>query len=147
MKHSDWLNETTGNASPREIGKKTGISFRTVHDQSARDKLSAENVIKISEAYDVHPVTALIDCDLLAAKWATASDPVAAIREVSDEQLADEVLRRMQIGSHMEFETPINELEQRRSNRATPNVEPTQYAASRRTRQPEEGSDDYGPGA
>lgn len=127
MKHSEWLIETTGNASPREVGRKAGISFRTVHDQSSRDRLSAENVIKISEAYGVHPVSALIDCDLLAAKWATTSDPVAAIRKVSDEQLADEVLRRMKLGSHVEFETPINELEQRRSNRTTPDVDITQY--------------------
>jgi len=98
MRHSEWLERITGAASPRTIGRQTGISFRTVTDQTAREALTAENVIRIAEAYGAHPVRALVDCGYLAADYAVTVDPFTALREVSDDELAEEVLRRMKVG-------------------------------------------------
>lgn len=125
MEHSDWIDQV--GESVRAVAKAAGIPHRTLASQLEKGKIHPENVIRIAEALGVHPVGALVDTGYLAEKWARATDPVIAIRQLSDEQIADEVLRRMKLGSHVEFETPINELEQRRSNRATPDVDITQY--------------------
>ncbi|WP_018296510.1 hypothetical protein [Corynebacterium lubricantis] len=116
MRHSEWLQKASGEASPREIDKVTGISFRTIHDQAKREHITAENIIKIAEGYGHNPVTALIDTGYLEAKWATATDPIAALQAVSEEALADEVLRRMKHGLETDnLTTPVDELEARRS--------------------------------
>ena len=111
MDHIEWLSATAKDDSSRVIGRRSGVSFRTIADQIERGRISAENVIAIAIGYDVHPVTALIDCDYLPAQYATKADPVAALREVSEDALAEEVLRRMKlVGDHTVFTTPIDEL-------------------------------------
>lgn len=111
MDHIEWLSATAKDDSSRVIGRRSGVSFRTIADQIERGRISAENVIAIAIGYDVYPVTALIDCDYLPAQYATKADPVAALREVSEDALAEEVLRRMKlVGDHTVFTTPIDEL-------------------------------------
>lgn len=111
MDHIKWLSGAAKDDSSRVIGKRSGVSFRTIADQIDRGRISAENVIAIAIGYGVHPVTALVDCDYLPAKYATTADPVAALRKVSEDALADEVLRRMRLaGDHTALTTPIDEL-------------------------------------
>jgi hypothetical protein len=111
MKHTHWLAATAGGDSPRAIGTRSGVPWRTVNDQIRRNNISAENVIAIAIGYGKHPVTALIDCGYLEARFATEADPIAALRQVSEDDLADEVLRRMKlVGDHTVLTTPIHEL-------------------------------------
>lgn len=111
MDHMEWLSATAKDDSSRAIGKRSGVSFRTIADQIDRRRISAENVIAIAIGYGRHPVTALIDCDYLPAKYATEADPIAALRKVSEDALADEVLRRLKLaGDHTAFTTPVDEL-------------------------------------
>lgn len=111
MDHMEWLSATAKDDSSRAIGKRSGVSFRTIADQIDRGRISAENVIAIAIGYGRHPVTALIDCDYLPAQYATEADPVAALRKVSEDALADEVLRRLKLsGDHTALTTPIDEL-------------------------------------
>ncbi|WP_333618128.1 hypothetical protein [Dietzia sp.] len=118
MRHSEWLERTTGGASPRAVGRATGISFRTVTDQTARESLAAENVIKIADAYGAHPVRALVDCGYLAADYAVEIDPFTALSGVTDDDLAKEVLRRMKLsGDHRALSEPVDDLAARRRNR------------------------------
>lgn len=111
MDHIRWLKAVTKDDSVRSIGRTADIPERTVASQVDRKEISAGNVIKIAMGYNHHPVTALIDCGYLPAKYATAADPVAALRKVSEEELADEVLRRMNLaGDHRMLTMPLDEL-------------------------------------
>lgn len=148
MKHSEWLTTTTGD-SVRNVAITIGVAPRTLATQLEKERISPENVIKIAEAYDAHPVGALVDTEYLSSKWAEQVDPEMAVRELTDEQLADEILRRLRDvrGNHEAFHTPVADLNARRSNTRDDDVEPLPYAANHRKAEPEEGDDDYGPGA
>lgn len=109
MDHSDWLERIAPAEAANAIAKRSGLSPRTVAHQVKQGYFPAENVIAIAIAYGANPVGALVDTGYLAAEYAKQVDPMTALREVSDEQIADEVLRRMTAGSHPAFETPIDE--------------------------------------
>ncbi|MFD7040603.1 hypothetical protein [Rhodococcus jostii] len=77
-----------------------------------RGELPAESVIAIAVAYGLHPVGALVETGYLDPKYAQQIDPMFALRTVTDEQVADEVLRRMLDGrEHRAFETPVGDLQ------------------------------------
>lgn len=130
MEHTQWLESVTDN-SVRATAKKIGLAPRTLATQLEKGNLSPENVIAIAIAYGHHPVGALVDTGYLDEKWAHQVDPVHAIRTVSEDQLADEVLRRMKLGkAHGALDTPIDELTERRakkSNTTSPDVQPNPY--------------------
>lgn len=116
MEHNEWVTQATKGDSARAIGKKAKVSFRTIYDQIERGRISAENVIAIAIGYGHHPVTALVDCGYLDAEYANTADPVAALRQVSEDDLADEVLRRMKLaGDHTALSTPLDELVEQRA--------------------------------
>ena len=111
MDHIQWLKATTKGDSVRAIARTTKLPNRTLASQIERGRISAENVIAIAIGYGFHPVTSLIDCDYLPARFATTADPIAALREVSEDALAEEVLRRMKlVGDHTALTTPVDEL-------------------------------------
>lgn len=116
MEHNDWISQLTAGDSLREISRKTEISYSTVNVQVKNGTVSAENVIAIAVAYGAHPVRALVDTGYLDEKYARTVDPMTALRTVTEEQLADEVLRRMLAGVSTDaFTTPVDELAQRRA--------------------------------
>lgn len=116
MQHTDWLATMTGGASLRQIARTAGIAYSTLNTQTSRGHLSAEHVIAIAAAYNAHPVRALIATGYLDADAAHAPDIEAALRLASDEQLTDEVLRRLKlIPRHPDYDTPVDELARRRA--------------------------------
>lgn len=123
MKHNDWMNSTTGNESVRATALKAGLAQRTLANQIEKEHISAENVIAIAIAYGAHPVRALVDTGYLDEKYARTVDPMTALRSVTEDQLADEVLRRMKRGLKTdEFTTDINEVETRRRSKQQKSV-------------------------
>lgn len=74
-----------------------------------------ESLIKISSAYNSSPLEALIEMGHVAPEWADVPNVIAALRQATDEQLTDEILRRLKLGSKR-FDTPLDELAERRSN-------------------------------
>lgn len=119
MEHTKWLAQVTDSASEREVAKRIGIPHTTINSQLQRGRFSAENVIKIAEAFDHHPITALIDTGYVGAKWAMQADVHEALREADDEDLAEEILRRMKRGTASRtLTTDVDQLEQARSKRA-----------------------------
>lgn len=122
MEHIEWLDKTLGNDSRRHAASLIGMPTRTFATQVKKEVLPAETVIAVSIAYDIHPVRALVDTGYLDEQWAQAVDPATALRQVSEDDLADEVLRRMKLpGAHDVFETPVSELdEKRRAKETTP---------------------------
>lgn len=116
MNNSEWLEKVTNNASVNAAANRAGIVQRTLSRQVERGEISAENVIAIAEAYNVHPVRALVDTEYLDEEYARTVDPVSAIRMVSEEQLANETLRRMKLGVKTDvLTTDINDLAARRA--------------------------------
>ncbi|MGX1738578.1 hypothetical protein ACWIB8_05315 [Corynebacterium flavescens] len=123
MTHKTWFTETTSGDTVNAAATRAGLVQRTLDRQLGRDEISAENVIKIAIAYNAHPVRALVDTGYLDEKYARAVDPASAIRTVTEDELADEVLRRMKIGVKTDaLTTPADELAERRSNTTTPDV-------------------------
>lgn len=111
MKHTEWLHRVTDGDTINAVARKANIVPRTFARQVDRNHIDAESIIAVAVAYGSHPVRALIDTDYLEEHWAAGIDPVAAIREVTEEQLAHEVLRRMKIGVESDaLTTPIDEL-------------------------------------
>ncbi|WP_454973961.1 hypothetical protein [Corynebacterium propinquum] len=99
MEHRAWLEKITDD-SVLAISKSIGVANSTLVAQLNKQKISADNVVKIAEHYDLHPVGALVDTGYIHEKWARTVDPVKALREVTEDQLADEVLRRMKSGQN-----------------------------------------------
>lgn len=126
MIHSKWFEQVTED-SVRGTAKTIGVPQRTLAYQLEKEKLSPENVIAISIAYGHHPVGALVETGYLDKKWATQVDPIHALRTVTEDQLADEVLRRMKHGqANGALDEPIDQLavkrEAKKSNTTTPTV-------------------------
>lgn len=107
MKHDTWIKATTGNASIRAIARTIDIPQRTLAAQVEGDRITPENVIAIAIAYGTSPVDALVDTGYLPAEFAA---PVT-LRGASEDDLADEVLRRMSCpGDHSRLHAPVDEL-------------------------------------
>lgn len=116
MNNSEWLEKVTNNASVNAAANRAGIVQRTLSRQVERGEISAENVIAIAIAYGAHPIRALVDTGYLDEKYARTVDPMTALRSVTEDQLADEVLRRMKRGLKTDvLTTDINDLASRRS--------------------------------
>lgn len=130
MEHNAWFEKVTQD-SVRKAAKYVGLTHRTLAYQLEKGSLSPENVIAIAIAYGHHPVGALVDTGYLDEKWAQQIDPAHTLRMATEDQLADEVLRRMKLGqAHGALDTPIDELTERRSkksNKTTPTVQDAQY--------------------
>lgn len=118
MNNSKWLEKVTNNASVNAAANRAGIVQRTLSRQVERGEISAENVIAIAIAYGTHPVRALVDTGYLDEKYARTVDPMTALRSVTEDQLADEVMRRMKRGLKTDvLTTDINEVETRRRSK------------------------------
>ena len=116
MKHTDWMNATTGKESVRATALKAGLAQRTLANQVEKERISPENVIAIAKTYNTHPVRALVDTGYLDEEYARQVDPASAIRMVTEEQLANEVLYRMKLGLKTSaLTTGIDDLAARRA--------------------------------
>ena len=122
MTFQHWLSTATED-SIAEISRRTGIPRRTLQYQLANDKPSIENLLKISSTYDVNPIETLLDFGIVSRVWEKVPNITGALRLASDEQLTDEVLRRLKAGSQA-FDEPVDELAEHRPN--------TQVASCRR---------------
>lgn len=115
MNPHEWLRSITDDG-PNAIARRAAISERTLYSQLERGALSVPNILKVCRAYDSNPIRALIDWGHIDAAWASVPDVEAALRLASDEQLTDEVLRRLRIvRDHPLYDTPVDELALRRA--------------------------------
>lgn len=143
MEHIEWFNRITAGDSHREVSRRSGVPNRTIANQVASGTLKPEVIIKVAEGYNESPVIALVDLGFVSARWITEPGIVTALSRATDEQLTNELLRRLNLIA----DEPVDDLAARRSNTPPSDVEPLPYAANRRPLEPEEGDDDYGPGA
>lgn len=123
--HNSWFKRVTRNDSNRRAAELANISPVTLGRQLKADDLSADLVIKIAQAYDESPVVALVDLGFVSAKWIQEVGITTALTRASDEELTDELLRRLQLLD----DSPVDELASRRakSNRPAPPVQADRY--------------------
>lgn len=96
--HIEWLDKVTRGDSNREIARRAeGVSDATLSRQRRAGELSADLIIKIAEAYNESPVVALVDLGFMSAKWITEPGVITALSRASDEELTDELLRRLNL--------------------------------------------------
>ncbi len=147
MEHSEWLQKVSKGDSINASANKAGIQQRTLARQVDREHIDAESVIALAIAYGIHPVGALVETEYLDEKWANQIDPFLAVRKLTDEQILEEILRRMKLpGDHREFTTPVDELIEERGNvtplphtdvlAPLPDLENLDYVAQHDTDQP-----------
>lgn len=106
-----WIERLAKRDSLRDIQAKTGISFSTL-SRRLPDGLSAEQVIQFARGYDAPVIDGLIAAGFLSEADRLDAAAGASIASASDEQLAEEVLRRMKLGGEAAgiFDQPISEL-------------------------------------
>lgn len=130
MELSQWLASVTDCATAQEIAAAADLPKRTVQHQISTGRMSLENKVLIGVAYGHHPLRTLIEWDIINPEWERIPDIDAALRLATEDQLADEVLRRMKIGvSSDAFTTPVDDLASRRSNVDVRHVDTELYVA------------------
>lgn len=125
MEHTEWFAKITSGDSTNEVARRSGIPTRTLAHQLNGGELKPENIIKIAEAYNESPVYALVDLGFISARWVNEPGVITALSRATDEQLTDELLRRLRLIE----DSPVDELAQRRSNNAGAGVEGVPYGA------------------
>ena len=153
--HSNWYRRITGDATERAAALRSGVTTSTLNRQLSKGELSAEVVIKLCRGYGVNPVEGLAATGHLTHEEATGMTVDSAAELISDPDLIRTLAYRINadpqawFGTFGELADESDELAAKRdrSNTRRTDVEPLPYAANRRPLEPEEGDDDYGPGA
>lgn len=133
--HTEWFNRITRGDSNRQVAERAHISDATLGRQLRSGSLTSDLIIKISEAYSESPVIALVDLGFMSSKWITEPGVVTALSRASDEELTDELLRRLQLLDN----SPVDELAARRQT--TPSIEGYEGVADSSPDHEEEDSD------
>lgn len=157
-----WIRDAVGDASDREIAKVAGLGQSTLSRQRREGTVTVETVVGIARAYQVSVIPALLAMGIVTENDVAKFSAQARLKDASDEELADEVLRRMKAGSEI-MTAPISTVENHLQSRKatvsqlpshgegeaskTGDIEPERYVAKRKKPEPGEGDDDYGPGA
>lgn len=118
------------NASYRTIGEAVGMSHTTVRRQlTGQSELSAKLVVDICRAYNLDPLQALVAADIITAEEANYRPNDDLFANVTDVELAEEILRRAQIadGDKWRNETITNIADKRKESTVNPESFP--YAA------------------
>lgn len=90
----DWFNQLTGDDPQRVAAKKAGLIESTLSRQISRGTFRPEMVIALCRGYNRSPVTGLIETGYLQACELDGVSVPYALREATNEQLLDEIMRR-----------------------------------------------------
>lgn len=117
MNTAKWLKEiagTTGGAlSINAIAIKAELPQATLNRHVNAGALTAEEVISICRAYR-YPVTqGLVDLAFITEEDLKLPSIQATLRDATDEQLVDEIARRLEQGRREVFDRPIRPVDDR----------------------------------
>jgi transcriptional regulator with XRE-family HTH domain len=108
-----WFTEVVGDRSEREVARRVGIIQATLSRQLRADTLSPEHTVAIARAYGASAVAGLVSIGLITDREVKEAAGLAGIRDITDEALADEIVRRIQENdSHPSLTEPIVEIHQ-----------------------------------
>lgn len=105
-----WVRDVTNGDSGRKIAKRSGIHPATLNRQLAENALTPEHVVRIARGYGASAVEGLLALGVLTHDDLTAASAAASLAAATDEQLMDEVLRRMKAGQ-ADYDKPLSEIE------------------------------------
>ncbi|BDB58938.1 MULTISPECIES: hypothetical protein [Rhodococcus] len=104
-----WIRDTVGNTSIRKVATEAGLNHTTLARQIREGTLTAESVVKVARAYGVSVADGLQAIGVLTEEDVLPISVEKALQEATDEQLADEVLRRMKAGNEI-YDRPLSEV-------------------------------------
>lgn len=147
MEIKQWLSENTHRRiTDQDVADALGTTRKTANKR-LNDGLSADDLITICEKLGVNRTMALVELGYVPYEDVLdyLDSDGQLVSTADDGKLAIELARRLNPATKA---PEIDELAaRRRSNTPPEDVVPESYAANRRTPEPEEGDDDYGPGA
>ena len=140
----------------RDAAKKAGFNQSAFTRWKGGAKADPEFVVKFARAFKLNVLEALVEAEFITEEEASFKagsihgELRSAIRDIEISglelaQLAKEMYRTAERINALSEKN--DELAARRSNTRSPDVDPVPYAANHRQPEPEEGDDDYGPGA
>lgn len=120
-----WLDRIGAGISPRDLARVAGVSHATLYRQINADQLTFDVVLAIARGYGVSPVSALVANGYLTADEAGISTGVAALHGASDQELVEEVARRIGASGTAEtaFDVPVGAA----LSEGGPSVEPVDF--------------------
>lgn len=123
MNFPEWITSITAD-SQSDVAARVGLPLRTLQYQ-IRNGPKIETVIAVADAYGHNPFVALIDLGYINDRWLNqlSESTEAALMAASDEQLTDEILRRLKLGSRS-FDTPVDDLAAHHSNGNVTSIRP-----------------------
>ena len=89
-----WFKDLTDSSSLREAAEKSGVSKSTLSRNLDANTMTPETVIALCRAYDRSPVSGLIETGYINDYELHGPDVEIALREATNEQLLDEIMRR-----------------------------------------------------
>ena len=146
-----WFNDLTGNASLREAAETSGVSKSTLSRNLDAGRMTPETIIVLCRAFDRSPVAGLIETGYIHPHEVEGPEVEEALDRATNQQLLDAIMRRSDPEARYLFGADEDTIGLADGAEVfelpTSDVEPLPYAANRRKLEPEEGDDDYGPGA
>lgn len=116
----EWIQTVAGNDTNREIARRSQLSDATLSRQISKNALTFDVVIAVARGYETSVVAALVATGFITAAEAAIDSTESALQVARDEQLVDEVYRRIQRGSST-YDAPVS-LPKKRHLAAVSNV-------------------------
>lgn len=95
--HTEWLRAITKGDSLRRVSELAGISHVTLSRQLRAGTLTTDTVIHVANAYEESPVAGLVELGFISERWLEEMGVASSLMLASDEQLTDELLRRLRL--------------------------------------------------
>lgn len=93
--YKDWFSRTTKGDSVNSAAKLAGIPQASLNKRLQKGVLTMEDVTLISRAYTLNPIEELAKVDYLLRSEVDQVQHASALSDASDEEIAEEVWRRL----------------------------------------------------
>ncbi|QOR47611.1 hypothetical protein INS90_10255 [Trueperella pecoris] len=117
MKAKEWLQKVAADENGRvvisAISKRSSLANSTLTERAKADSLTADQVIAICRAYRYPVSQGLIDLEFITEEDLKLPSIQATLRDATDEQLVDEIARRLEQGRREVFDRPIRPVDDR----------------------------------
>ncbi|MEY8565153.1 helix-turn-helix transcriptional regulator [Corynebacteriaceae bacterium 7-707] len=116
-----WLRDLNGRrVTADDIAHELGVSRTTVTRRLVNDELSTDELVKLSRAYDVNPLQALVDLGRItdAEVWGYLESEGQLVETADEGELAIELAKRLNPATRA---PEISSIEERRASRSQSN--------------------------
>lgn len=104
-----WYSGTVGKDSINAVAARAGIPQASLNRQVGAWSISAENVVAIARAYGVSVLDGLVAQGLITATDILNTRALDALQDATDNQLVDEIARRLERGDdHEALTAPLD---------------------------------------